>query len=71
MRRAFQAAVWVTVGEDPTEAYLREQINDVYFRLSDRRLDAQSLEQADFNTDLTSAQSMADRARYSDLYGGL
>jgi hypothetical protein len=31
----------------------------------------QSLEQADFDTDLTSAQSMADRARYSELFEGL
>ncbi|MEV4135229.1 NB-ARC domain-containing protein [Dactylosporangium sp. NPDC049742] len=46
VRRVFRSAAWVTLGEEPTEAYLREQINDVYFRLSGRRLDAQSLEQA-------------------------
>ncbi len=31
----------------------------------------QALEQGCFDTDLTSAQSMADRARYSELFEGL
>jgi hypothetical protein len=31
----------------------------------------QQLEEADFNTDLTSPKSMADRARYSELFAGL